>query len=600
VTFTKIDEEPLSPELCNISCFNELSITWNQYCYQYQNFKYYKIEIKMRIIIALAFVTGLLNTGNTQLATLVKEINPSGSAFADGKTFVSNGTMYFLAKDGVNGSELWRTDGTELGTWLLKDIAPGADGLSAVDFAQLGDQIIMGVAGLSDNYAIWKTDGTTQGTVLIKTLYNGFPGWKDRLVTYNGFVYFTADDGNTGPEVWRTDGTEANTTVLKNIGSAVSHIPERITVWNDKLYFYHKESQHGYELWSSDGTPEGTLIVKDIYPGSSDSKPDPTRFDLVPTDTGLFFTANNGTNGEELWITDGTESGTIMVKDINPTSTTPGAELNGGFPEYQNFAFLNGKLFFRGNDNVNGKELWSTDGTTAGTSMVKNAVQGSAGLNIFQMAVLNGKIFFNASNTNDGSEMWISDGTAAGTKLIKDISFGFGNGVAAFSDVVSYSNQVWFSGNNPFNGEELWKTDGTEVGTLMADDISVGFPGSFPQNLTVLGDKLLFFAIRDGIEDYELFSVFVPFVKVIDLNDDVKLKVSPNPVTTFFSLKTQTPIPDGCKVTAFDMTGRLVQTWEWKQLQQQFDCTALQTGSYYLHISDKDYQIYAATILIKQ
>jgi trimeric autotransporter adhesin len=148
---------------------------------------------------------------NAQQATILKEINPNGSSYSSGNTFIHNDIMYFLANDGTTRSELWRTDGTTAGTYLLKEIFPDANnGIFSIDFAVLGNEIIMGIAGLSDDYAIWKTDGTAQGTVLVSTLSNDYPDWKDRLVTLGSYVYFAGYSTANGPELWRTDGTQRN------------------------------------------------------------------------------------------------------------------------------------------------------------------------------------------------------------------------------------------------------------------------------------------------------------------------------------------------------------------------------------------------------
>ena len=83
------------------------------------------------------------------------------------------------------------------------------------------------------------------------------------------------------------------------------------------LYFRAYDVTNGYELWKSDGTSSGTVMVKDINSGSSSSFP----YDLTAVGNTLYFQANDGTNGEELWKSDGTASGTVMVKDINPGSS---------------------------------------------------------------------------------------------------------------------------------------------------------------------------------------------------------------------------------------------------------------------------------------
>ena len=84
----------------------------------------------------------------------------------------------------------------------------------------------------------------------------------------------------------------------------------------------------------------------------------------------MYFIANDGIHGKELWKTDGTLSGTVMVKDIN-TGSGDGA--------IYCLESVNNVLYFRGDDGTNGNELWKSDGTTSGTIMVKDINSGSEG-----------------------------------------------------------------------------------------------------------------------------------------------------------------------------------------------------------------------------
>src|SRR5262249_45248093 len=129
-------------------------------------------------------------------------------------------------------------------------------------------------------------------------------------------------------------------------------------------FFTADDGVHGRELWKTDGTTTGTVLVQDIFPGSYGSYPD----DLVMIGSTLFFTADDGVNGRELWKSDGTAAGTVLVKDIFPG---PGGSLPLA-PTVPNLTNVNGTLFFRANDGVTGGELWKSNGTAAGTVLVKD------------------------------------------------------------------------------------------------------------------------------------------------------------------------------------------------------------------------------------
>ena len=135
------------------------------------------------------------------------------------------------------------------------------------------------------------------------------------------------------------------------------------------------------------------------------------------TDGTLFFAAFDPKHGEELWKSDGTEAGTVLVKDINPgpASSSPGG-----------FANIGGTVFFSALDPLVGDELWKTDGTPEGTVLVADISPGpgsscsSAGSSCpGRLINVNGTLFFFAKEPAHGDELWKSDGTAAGTVLVK-------------------------------------------------------------------------------------------------------------------------------------------------------------------------------------
>ena len=212
-------------------------------------------------------------------------------------------------------------------------------------------------------------------------------------------------------------------------------------------------------MWKSDGTAVGTVMVKDIKTGLDNSYP--RELTAIDTDgdgesDALYFKANVQAYGTELWLSDGTAAGTVMVKDIYSGN-------QGGNPT--ELTLVDNTLYFRAHDGTNGYELWKSDGTDAGTVMVENirgGVDGSYPLGFTVCSTL----YFHA-NDGDGYELWKSDGTTAGTLMVEDIHTTGGTISVYGSNMMCLGSTLFFVVSDNSNFEYLWKTDGTAVGTMM-------------------------------------------------------------------------------------------------------------------------------------
>jgi ELWxxDGT repeat protein len=222
----------------------------------------------------------------------------------------------------------------------------------------------------------------------------------------------------------------------------------------------------------------------------------------------LYFTAwdpNVGNFAEELWKTDGTAAGTQLVKGID---TIPGAVDIG----LSNFTVSGGKLVFTAADAEHGNELWVTDGTTDGTKMVKDINPGSPDSFAIDLTPFNGSLYFRADDGTHGAEMWKTDGTTGGTKMVKDTYPGGDSGKPYQFAILKGSLYFWAT--DEAHGRELWTSDGTTAGTHMLKDITpgpatscidVGIVEPICTDLTPAGDNLYFLA-SDGLENYELWT----------------------------------------------------------------------------------------------
>jgi len=269
--------------------------------------------------------------------------------------------------------------------------------------------------------------------------------------------------------------------------------PENLHNINGTLLFRAGASgaESNVELWKSDGTPKGTVIVKDIAP-AGDSFP---QF-LTNVNGTLFFRADDGANGDELWKSDGTAGGTVMVKDIAPAGDS--------FPQF--LTNVNGTLYFSADATGSGLdfELWKSDGTVAGTVKVKDiAPTGNSFPN--SLTQVKDMVYFSAdaSGSFTGFELWKSDGTANGTVMVKDINPA-GSSTPQF--LTNVNGTLFFRADSlgGLTNVELWKSDGTIAGTVMVKDIASG-GGSFPNQLTNVNGTL-FFRADDGVNGSELWK----------------------------------------------------------------------------------------------
>jgi len=418
---------------------------------------------------------------------LLDDINSLASALglAPSALCVSGSTAFFSGADAIHGQELWKTDGTQAGTVMVRDIAVGSDSSSVGSIIAVGDAVFFTANDAVHGAELWKSDGTAAGTVMVKDINPGSAsaGLGPKFTT-NGLVFFTANDGTNGIEVWRSDGTEAGTFMVKDINPGGNSILTfNGQVMGHEFYFTANDGVHGPELWKSDGTEAGTNLVKDIRSGD-EAAPFPTGpSDFVAVGDTLYFTQTDSGHGGELWKTDGTEAGTVLVKDISPGTA-------GSNPA--NKAAVGGFLLFSANDGTLGDELWRTDGTEAGTVMVKDIVPGSGGSTITRRAVAGTVCYFSANVPGLGTELWRSDGTDAGTTLVSDLTPGTGS--SNFTTFGVMGDTVFFSFGGLTTGRELWKTDGTPAGTVMVKEIWPGSGASSPANFVPLGDRILFSA----------------------------------------------------------------------------------------------------------
>ncbi|HSK12885.1 MAG TPA: ELWxxDGT repeat protein, partial [Phnomibacter sp.] len=345
----------------------------------------------------------------------VTQINNNGSL----EPLTPINETVLLLRSAIDG-HLWVTQGTPGTTVKINNtISAGSGGVL------FNGKFIFAGTHTSTGSELYITDGTTLGTVLLKDIIAGEPGsFPDDFTVFNGHVYFSAATEASGRELWRTDGTANGTVMVKDInpGAGSSNLPGEynFTQADNTLYFVSNGGSAGKELWKTNGTQEGTVMVKDINTGDGSSDPQY----LWPLGNVLLFVARTTANGREVWRSDGTEGGTFLLKDIieGPISSTE-LEIAPGFafPITNGFHLFGNRAFFLASDGMNLGNIYETDGTTANTKLLKTVVSGfSMPLVPIVLSVnMPGKFFFTVADAESRAEVWVSDGTPNGTTLFK-------------------------------------------------------------------------------------------------------------------------------------------------------------------------------------
>ncbi len=367
-----------------------------------------------------------------------------------------DGTVFFVRQEPATGLELWKSDGTAGGTVLVKDIIPGREGswpheLTVVDgtlfFAVDTIDPLLGVIG----FEIWKSDGTTAGTSRVRAFAPAPQGDKflrNVAGTLYFYVRFLPDRG-----LWKTDGTPAGTVRVRDIridgrDFDPRHSPLPLRRWypnvpvvvGDKLVFLGLETGSNPDLWVADASGARVLV-----PHGSDASRDRYFIDFAEVNGRLYFSVADLVfshtdfnqhpplsfyfTSQEIWSSDGTPQGTSLVKTFGPVLTLPIDE-----PPFF-FTSNGGDVFF-----LRGSTLWKTDGTPNGTvSVYTNLHISPGGSTAAGLTDVDGTWYFDAQSLNLHG-LWKSDGTTAGTVLAQPIEAGYN----AF-DITNVDGTIFFT-----------------------------------------------------------------------------------------------------------------------------------------------------------
>lgn len=493
----------------------------------------------------------LWTTDGTAAGTsLVVDFHPGSSdGFGWSGSSVWNGGVLAFARCPDHGVEPTFSDGTPGGTYHIADLVPGVgsslSGYGAA-FADAGSRAVFRAATPASGSELWATDGTELGTELIAEFV---PGAGYNFIDFLGEtaqgVVFLADDDVTGREPWITDGTSAGTSLLAQpypTAVSVGSEPSSQARFQDRLFFMAETPGFGREPWLTDGTADGTSMIVDWDPGPSGSVFRPLReighrllfssgasggagdLTLIATDGTAGGTVELGTYAghishdtyawaatpidgttlvtiqeewddgknfyfeRELWWTDGTPAGTAPLSEpLWPPSGSGGIGNRVG----------EGWSMVADLDTGMGSELYHTDGTPAGTVLLADVEPGPGGSSIRMLASSGERAFFSAETSGEGRELWSTDGTPAGTVLAEDIRPGPDSGLGSSINTALLGDVLLFPGNDGIAGTELWRSDGTEAGTGLLFDVVPGSGSSAPRDLVAAGGLVYFEVTND-------------------------------------------------------------------------------------------------------
>ena len=309
--------------------------------------------------------------------------------------------LYFVANDELEGRELFKFDGTNVSR-------------------------------------VTNLNTSTGGNSFLKYELRGIVDIDERLVEYQGSLYFAAGgDGETGVQLWKYNETDGAVRVTEISPGTGGILPSGLTVFNSELYFYGGNTANGYELWKYDGT--SASLVDDIWTGSSSSY-EAGVVNMAVYDNALYFAADgNDGKGLELWKYDGGASATLFA-DINEGP-------NGSDPD--DFLVADGLLFFEADDGIHGEEMWQFDGSTL--RMVVDAVPGADGSNPRRHEVVDNKVWVETTDDTYDDALFYIDSTGLnyfnhfGDPFDGDIDAigGFDKYIVVQAQTEAYGDELW-------------------------------------------------------------------------------------------------------------------------------------------------------------
>jgi len=448
-----------------------------------------------KITLAILLFSVIIKAQNP---LMIKEVSsslkPTGnSAKADLNYAKWNGKVFY---SGLGSNLLCVTDGTAAGTIGISNLG-GSTNISTIIPAQDFVYVITSDITFSPTTAstdkIWKSDGTIAGTSLVYAfqtasgltnvgVYYSVASHKKNYSVEGNTLYFSAYDATNGKELWKTDGTPEGTIMLKDVkvGTGSSQTSGFCKIPGTTLFIAQSV---GFEskLWKTDGTTAGTEQIPVAEPFYIVNQ------DMAKLGNKVIFFAHNTVDGYEPYVSDGTAAGTFMLKNINPTGNSLTTQAMG-----LHLKMTDKYCFFIANNGTT-NALWRTDGTIDGTiEVIPNVTNGISDAG-YSTADAENLWFINYLNNNASQQLYKSNGTVEGSSLVHST-------LSYAQNLTTYKGAAWFQSKNigSLLNAEVWRSDGLNANTDLAFDINPILLGnnysSEPYAFFELNGKLYFFA----------------------------------------------------------------------------------------------------------
>jgi ELWxxDGT repeat protein len=370
---------------------------------------------------------------------------------------IQGGLLYFTSCTAELGCELWASDGSLAGTAPVGEILPGPESAGIEELAATGNRAFLIVNVPGEPAALWVADGRTLrrlGTA--PEAHNLAVDAVDAADAADaagaGRVFFLAEAD--GLEVWASDGTAAGTRPVTDFAPLEplrrwGAYPGRfLALLGGRAWFVADDGIHGFEVWSAGIRPEELRRVSNLPDSYAQ------LMDVGKAGDRIVFSEYRYLQGSQLWISRG---------DLQSTAPLAGCPADCPGAASQLASLDPGRIVFYG-QNRKGGGIWVTDGTGAGTRLLKRAGRG-----FFAQAVpVDGRALFVTTAEYSTSKLWVTDGTAAGTRFVTTggpfwshywgwsgrLEAGMANGAVIFSGM---TREPW--------AETLWRSDGSPAGS---------------------------------------------------------------------------------------------------------------------------------------